>query len=68
MDPVTYPSTLKLKGTCDHVMEYISGYHSNGHSPCLLVQGGENNEGETLSDCWILELNTAKWRQVSSYL
>ena len=45
-------------------MTYIAGYHGDRHSPCLLVQGGENEEGETLSDCWIMELRTAEWKKV----
>ncbi len=49
-------------------MTYISGYHSNIHSPCLLIQGGENDEGETLSDCWIMELHTAAWKHVRVYI
>ena len=62
--PNINPSTPQPPGSCDNAMTYIGGYHGDGHSPCLLVQGGENDEGATLSDCWIMELHTAEWKKV----
>ena len=62
--PGLNPSTPWPMGSCDNSMTYITGFHSDRHSPCLLIQGGENDEGETLSDCWIMEVHTSEWKQV----
>ena len=31
----------------------------------LLVTGGENKNGNTLQDAWILDVNSGRWREVS---
>ena len=33
--------------------------------PQLLVTGGVDNNGNSLSDAWILDVNTGRWREVS---
>ena len=33
--------------------------------PQLLVTGGVDNNGNTLGDAWILDINSGKWREVS---
>ena len=33
--------------------------------PQLLVTGGVDNNGTTLSDAWILDVNSRRWREVS---
>ena len=33
--------------------------------PQLLVTGGVNNNGYSLQDAWILDVNSGRWRRVS---
>ena len=33
--------------------------------PQLLVTGGLDKKGKTLSDAWLLDINTGRWREVS---
>ena len=33
--------------------------------PQLLVTGGVDNNGTTLQDAWILDVNSGRWREVS---
>ena len=33
--------------------------------PQLLITGGVNTNGTTLSDAWILDVNSGRWRRVS---
>ena len=32
--------------------------------PQLLVTGGVDKKGKTLSDAWLLDINTGRWREV----
>ena len=51
-------------GTCDTSMTFVPGLYGMEPCPCVLVVGGENDEGKTLSDCWILDLRSTTWTQV----
>ena len=32
--------------------------------PQLLITGGVDKKGKTLSDAWLLDINTRRWREV----
>ena len=34
-------------------------------NPQLLVTGGVDNNGNTLQDAWVLDVNSWRWREVS---
>ena len=36
-------------------------------NPQLLVTGGVDNSGKTLSDGWILDVKSRRWREVSDH-
>ena len=46
-------------------MIYVASLHSDRPHPCLIVIGGEDDDGKILNDCWILELQTVTWKHVS---
>lgn len=52
------------KSSCDHSMIYVASLHSDRPHPCLIVIGGEDDDGKILNDCWILELQTVTWKHI----
>ena len=54
-------------GLSDHTLCFVEGlFIEQKISPCLIIVGGENYEGKTLSDCWILDLQSVLWSLVSN--
>ena len=45
-------------------MTFASGIFSGKPSPCVLLVGGENDDGHVVSDCWIFDLPTVSWTKV----
>lgn len=46
-------------------MAFAPGLYSPKPCPCMVIVGGENDDGKVLSDCWLFDLPTTKWTHVS---
>ena len=61
---MSWPKRRSVHAACAIVDPNLSTEDSCSPQPKLFVLGGADNDGYTINDAWILDVNSTTWKEV----